>query len=136
MVFRALVVSVLLLAGSAPAFAADEAKIPLLTDLMKQPTYRAAWIGMLAGETPPAWIEDYAKSLDGPPSPSIPVMVGADPYTLGFTCKPNGCGDDQLYVLFSPGGAKAWGLLLTGQQKKWLGSPDQSIQNAVLSAIE
>ena len=136
MVFRALVVSVLLLVGSASAFAAEDGKAPLLADLMKQPTYRAAWLGMFAGETPPAWIEDYAKTLDGPPSPSIPVMVGADLYTLGFTCKPNGCGDEQLYVLFSPGGAKAWGLLLTGKQKKWLGSPDQSIQDAMLSAIE
>lgn len=127
---------VLLLAlGSAYAFAED-AKGPVLGDLMKLPQYRAAWIGMLAGETPPAWVDDYAKTLDGPPSPSIPVPVGDAVYTLGFTCKPGGCGDEQLYVLFTPSGAKAWGLLLTGKQKKWFGSPDQSVQDAVLGALE
>ena len=135
MVFRALVVSSLLLLGGASAFA-EQPKGPLLAELMKQPTYRAAWIGMFAGETPPAWIEDYAKTLDGPPSPSIAIPVGADSYTLAFTCKPGACGDDQLYVLFSPGGAKAWGLLLTGAEKKWLGSPDQSIQDAILNSFD
>ena len=128
---------VLLLAlGSAPAFAAEQPKGPLLAELMKQPTYRAAWIGMLAGETPPAWVDDYAKTLDGPPSPSIAIPVGADSYILGFTCKPNACDQEQLYVLFSPGGAKAWGLLLTAAGKKWLGSPDQSIQDAIANSLE
>jgi inhibitor of lysozyme (Ivy) len=133
--FRTLCVLALLLCG-ASAFGAEQPKGPRLGDLLKQPTYRAAWIGMLAGAAPPAWIEDYAKTLDGPPSPSIEIPVGADSYTLGFTCKPGACGDDQLYVLFSPGGAKAWGLLLTGTEKKWLGSPDQSIQEAILNSFE
>ena len=128
---------VLLLAlGSAPAFAAEQPKGPLLAELMKLPQYRAAWIGMLAGETPPAWVEDYAKTLDGPPSPSIAVPVGDDVYALGFTCKPGACGDEQLYVLFSPTGAKAWGLLLTAAGKKWLGSPDQPIQDAIANSLE
>jgi Inhibitor of vertebrate lysozyme (Ivy) len=128
---------VLLLAlGSASAVVAEDAKGPVLGDLMKLPQYRAAWIGMLAGETPPAWIEDFAKTLDGPPSPSIPIPIGDSVYTLGFTCKPGGCGDEQLYVLFSPSGAKAWGLLLAAKQKKWFGSPDQSVQDAVLGALE
>jgi len=124
-----------LLLGSASAFA-EGPKGPTLPELMKLPQYRAAWIGMLAGETPPAWVDDFGKTLDGPPSPSIPVPVGDAIYALGFTCKPGGCGDDQLYVLFSPSGAKAWGLLLTGKQRKWFGSPDQSIQDAFLSALE
>jgi hypothetical protein len=130
-----LLLALLLVLGSIPAFA-EEAKGPLLVDLMKLPSYRAAWISMLAGATVPPWVDDYAKTLEGPATPSIAVPVGDDAYTLGFTCKPNGCGDDQLYVLFSPSGAKAWGLLLTGKEKKWLGSPDKSIQDAFLSAIE
>jgi inhibitor of lysozyme (Ivy) len=136
MVFRALVVSSLLLLCSAFGFAAEQPKGPLLGDLLKLPQYRAAYIGMLAGETPPAWVDDFAKTLDGPPSPSIAVPIGDNVYTLGFTCKPGGCGDEQLYVLFSPSGAKAWGLLLTGAGKKWLGSPDQSIQDAIVNSFD
>ena len=56
MVFRALVVSFLLLLGSISAFAAEQPNGPLLGDLLKLPQYRAAWIGMLAGATPPAWV--------------------------------------------------------------------------------
>jgi hypothetical protein len=84
----------------------------------------------------PPWVEQYAKTFDGLAMPSIAVPVGGAAYTLGFTCQPNNCGDSQLYVLFSPSGAKAWGLLLTTKERKWLGSPDTSIEKAILSALE
>jgi hypothetical protein len=101
---------VLLLAmGSIPAFAVEGPEGPYLFDLMKQPAYRAAWSGMLAGETVPAWVEGYAKTLDGPATPSLDISVGDEAYTLAFTCKAHDCGDNQLYVLFSRGGAKGLG---------------------------
>jgi hypothetical protein len=130
------VLFVLVLALSSVAAVAEDTKGPILGDLMKLPAYRAAWVSMLAGATVPLWVEDYAKTLDGPATPSITVMVGDDAYTLGFTCQPNNCGDNQLYVLFSPNGAKAWGLLLTGKEKTWFGSPDESIRDTFLSGLE
>ena len=108
---------VMLVLSSVPAFAEDAPTGPTLADLMKVPTQRAAWFSMLAGETLPPWIQDFANTLDGPPTPSIPIQSGDDIYTLAFTCKPNECGDNQLFVLFSPGGARAWGLLVTGTDK-------------------
>jgi hypothetical protein len=126
----------LLAASSIPAFGAGTSKGPYLSDLMKQPAHRAAWYGMIAGETPPSWVEEFAKTLDGPPTPSIPVEANDETYTLAFTCKANACGENQLFVLFSPGGAKAWGLLVTGGEKKWLGAPDETIQKAILNALE
>lgn len=133
----ATILRVLLLAAACvPAVAADAPKGPYLADLMKLPAQRAAWYAMLAGETPPSWVEDFAKTLDGPPTPSIPLKAGDQIYTLGFTCKVNECGDNQLFVLFSRGGAKAWGLLLTGGQQKWLGAPDEAIKQAILSGID
>lgn len=132
--FRTLCFLALLL-GSASAFA-EQPKAPPLADLMKHPTYRAAWTGMLTGEAVPDWVEAYAKTLDGPAIPTIPIPIGSEIYMLGFTCQPNGCGDNQLYVLFSPSGGKAWGLLLTGSEKKWLGAPDQSIQDAILNSFD
>jgi hypothetical protein len=126
----------LLAAGSAGTFAADAPKGPYLSDLMKQPSHRAAWYGMLAGETPPPWVELYAKTLDGPPTPAITVKADGQDYTLAFTCKPGACEENQLFVLFSPGGAKAWALLATGGQTKWLGAPDESVQRAILGSIQ
>jgi hypothetical protein len=116
--------------------AAQDAKGPLLGDLLKQPTYRAAWLGMVAGETLPPWLDDYIKTFDGPAIPTIRIPVGPDAYTLGFTCKPGACDVEQLYALFSPSGAKAWGLLLTPAGKKWLGAPDQAVQDAILNSLE
>jgi hypothetical protein len=135
MLFRPLVIALLLLA-SLPALAAETPKGPVLGDLIKQPTYRAAWDGMLAGETVPDWITGYAKTFDGPPIPSIDMAVGNTSYELGFTCKPNECGTNQLYVLFTKGGARAWGLLLTGKEHRWLGYPNQDIQAAILSRVD
>jgi hypothetical protein len=39
-------------------------------------------------------------------------------------------------VLFSPDGKRAWGLLITGQQRGWLGKPDAAIQAAIQSGVE
>ena len=133
---RVLLLVLLFAMGSVCAFAADAPKGPYLSDLMKRPSNRAAWYGMLAGETLPPWVELYAKTLDGPPTPAITVNAAGQDYTLAFTCKPNACGDNQLFVLFSASGAKAWGLLMTSDQKKWLGAPDEDIQEAILSGIQ
>lgn len=131
-----LLLVVLLAMSGAPAFAVDAPKGPYLSELMKQPSQRAAWYGMLAGETAPSWVEDYAKTMDGPPTPSIAIEANDQNYTLAFTCKANECAENQLYVLFSPGGAKAWGLLITAGQHQWFGAPDKAIQDAILSGIE
>ena len=66
----------------------------------------------------------------------VRVEANGETYTLAFTCKPNECGDNQLFVLFSPSGAKAWGLLQIGNEKKWFGAPDKNVQDAILSAID
>jgi hypothetical protein len=135
MMLRSLILALLLL-GSAPAANAAEADGPYLFDLLKQPTYLAAWNGMLAGEQVPPWVAKYAKTFDGPSSPSKQVLVGAETYTLAWVCKAHDCGDNQLHVLFSPNGKRAWGLLITGQQRSWLGKPDAAIQAAIQSGIE
>jgi hypothetical protein len=132
----AIFIALLLAASCVPSFAADPPKGPSLGELMKQPANRAAWYGMFAGATPPQWVDEYAKTLDGPPTPSIAVEANGETYTLAFTCKPNECGDNQLFVLFSLSGAKAWGLLLMGNEKKWFGAPDKNVQDAILSGID
>ena len=132
----AVFIALLLAASCAPSFAADPPKVPSLGELMKQPANAAAWYGMFGGETPPHWVDEYAKTLDGPPTPSIAVEANGESYTLAFTCKPNECGDNQLFVLFSPSGAKAWALLVIGNEKKWFGAPDKNVQEAILSGID
>ena len=124
-----------LLAWSLPALAVERAKGPPMGDLLKVPIYIYAWQGMMAGETPPDWVSEYTTTLDGPPVPSIPVPLDGEIYTLGFTCKPNECDTNQLYVLFAPEGRDAWGLLESPGGLSWLGGPDDRIQKALLGAL-
>jgi hypothetical protein len=134
-----LCVILLLLFGNAPSVAAQESKGPHLSDLMRQPSYRESWKAMLAGETAPLpdWVASYATTLDSPPTPLADVPVGSQTYTLAFTCKPNECGDNQLFVLFAPAGRHAWGLLLAGGgEPRWLGKPDDDIKRSILRAVE
>lgn len=126
-------IPVLLLVFAAPASAED--KGPVLSALMKQQSYVYAWDGMMSGETPPPWVTAYAKSLDGPPVPTIPVPLDGETYTLGFICKANDCEDNQLYVLFAPKARDAWGLLVSPDGISWLGRPNERIQDAVRSGL-
>ncbi len=136
----------LLLVSSAPALAAEgtkapsapatqAAKGPVMGALLRLPKYIYAWQGMMAGETPPQWVKDYALTLDGPPVPTIPVPLDGEIYTLGFTCKPNDCETHQLFVLFAPEGRDAWGLLASPGGVSWLGKPDERIQKAIDGAL-
>ncbi|MEE8633258.1 MAG: Ivy family c-type lysozyme inhibitor [Methyloceanibacter sp.] len=126
----------LVLFGSAPAYAEDATK-PYLPDLLKKASYLNAWNGMLASESVPAWVKNYAKSFTGPATPSKNVAVSGEPYTLAWVCKAHDCGDNQLYVLFAPGAKQAWGLMiLNGDNRSWLGRPDTAIQAAILSGVE
>ncbi|HMK40677.1 MAG TPA: Ivy family c-type lysozyme inhibitor [Methyloceanibacter sp.] len=130
MIIRRLVLAVLLLAAPA-ADALD--KDPYLFDMLKEPTYLAAWKAMLAGEHVPSWVANYAKTFDGPSNPSKTVQLGGKDYLLAFVCKAHDCGDNQLFALFAPAGKQAWGLLVGGSNEQWLGKPDASIQAAIKS---
>ena len=118
------------------ARAQESAKGPVLGELLKVPKYIYAWQVMMSGETPPEWVKTYTATLDGPPTPTIPVSLDGEIYTLGFTCKPNNCENNQLYVLFAPEGRDAWAMLATPETGvTWLGRPDQRIQDAITGAL-
>lgn len=128
----------LLLFVSSPAIAQEPGGPgPVLGDLLKKPAYFAAWQALVAREAQLDWIIEYTATLNGPPVPNIPVPIDGQTYTLGFTCKPNECGDNQLYVLFAPDGSKAWGLMATAQTGiVWLGYPDDRIQGAINGVLK
>jgi Inhibitor of vertebrate lysozyme (Ivy) len=126
----------LLLLFCSPAAVAAEQPGPPLSELMAQPAYVTAWKTMLGPDLVPDWVKSYAETLDGPPTPSIKVPVSGDTYTLGFTCKAQDCGGNQLYVLFAPQAKRAWGLLITGESHRWFGHPEPPIQQAILGRVE
>jgi hypothetical protein len=125
-----------LLLSCSPSLAQD-ATGPVLGELLKKPAYFNAWETMLQGEQTPDWLKDYTQTLNGPPTPSIPVVIDHQTYSLAFTCKPNECEQFQLFVLFAPDGSKAWALEgspLTGVN--WFGEPDDRIRAAITAALQ
>ena len=131
--FTRLLLVFAMLGTSAPALAADGG--PPLVELMLRPNYLTAYKAMIGTTTVSPWVADFAKTLDGPPTPSTDLLAGGTIYTLGFTCKPNECADYQLFVLFTGDGSRAWGLLLEGEKQTWLGEPDDKVKEAILSRV-
>jgi len=115
--------------------ATEPSEGPVMGQLLKLPKYIYAWQNMMAGETPPEWVKEYSTMHDGPPTPSIPVALDGEIYTLGFTCKPNACETNQLYVLFAPEGRDAWAMLAQPSGITWIGRPSQRIQDAIHGAL-
>jgi hypothetical protein len=104
---------------------------PYLTDLLKQPAYRAAWNTMLRSGNAPAWLKRGGVEM---PATSVGKYLAAE------TCKPHDCPPNDFHVLFAPDGRQAWGLLLSGghpdlngemegQNKTWFGNPSDDIKS-------
>jgi len=131
---RARLLLALFLLGAAPALAEDA---PYLPELMKNPAYRTAWANMIKGEQVPLWVNKFGGTFNATGSPVTSVPVAGQPYTLAWICEPHNCGDSQIYVLFAPEARQAWGLLITGGDKRsWLGKPDAAVQAAILSGVQ
>ncbi len=115
-----------------PAFAG-----PYLFELLQIKGYSKGFNTLLAHEKAlPAWVTTFAKTMNGVASPSEDLNVAGADYVYATVCKPHDCGGNMLYVVFSFGGAPAYGLLqetgLDGRTKtRLLGQPDKAIEQAL-----
>jgi hypothetical protein len=108
-----------------------------LFDLLKQQPYLESWNAMLSHERVEPWLSRYAKSKDGPASPSKSINLDGEAYLLTNVCKTHDCGDNMFYVVFAPHGTHAWGLLLTNQSnEKWVGNPSGRIRDVLKGATK
>lgn len=105
---------------------------PSLYDLLKEPAYRTAFEQMLGGEAVAPWITTFVETGNGVTAPSTPVTVEGQDDIVAWVCKPHDCGDNQLYVLFSPGAATAWAMLKVAQaEPTWFGAPSAAAKEAL-----
>jgi len=104
-----------------------------LFDLLAKPTYRKAWNTLFLGEEDvDDWLAQYSKTKNGPAGVGKMVAVGDAQYQVNTVCKTHECGDNQFYVLFSPNGDRAWGLLLIDREReRFFGNPDEEKKNAL-----
>ncbi len=112
---------------------AASAQSRYLFDLLKNEPYHTAWTTMFAGEKGLSpWLRDYQKTQVALEMPSKTVTINDQSYTSLFVCKMHECGPNQFYVLFSPQGDKAWGLLKPAG--RWFGKPDPAIKDALMKS--
>jgi hypothetical protein len=129
---KLLLVSLMMVLGSAPAFAG-----PYFSQLLEIKAYRAAYTKMLAGANHlPAWLVTFNKTGSAVETPSRDLQIGDDSYSVTTACKPHDCGGNMLVVMFDLTGDNAWGLLTEddydGKGKQTLlGKPDAAIADAL-----
>lgn len=126
----------LLLLASASFISKSAVADEYLFDLLSKPEYSKSWNVLIRNEkNVDAWLAKYNKTKDGPTSPAKILTLTDGSYKLGNVCKTHDCGDNEFYVLFSPNGATAWGLLVTNvTTKRFFGNPDNEKKTALHEA--
>ncbi|ACI50908.1 Inhibitor of vertebrate lysozyme [Gluconacetobacter diazotrophicus PA1 5] len=106
---------------------------PQTADLLLEAPYRQAYVAM---QRFPDWIRRGRATS----APSSQVTMDGQTYIVGHLCQPHDCGNNQLDIVFAPGGRAAWGLLHTRTDEShpflqsWLGAPDEKMQALLLRA--
>jgi Inhibitor of vertebrate lysozyme (Ivy) len=123
----------MLAAFAGPAAPARATEAPQTVDLLLDAPFRQAYVAM---QRFPDWI----RRAHATSSPSRQVTLDGQTYTLGHLCQPHDCGNNQLDIVFAPGGHAAWGLLHTRTDENhpflqsWLGQPDEKMQALLMQA--
>ena len=129
--FVALLAASMAAATSGTAFAEE-----YLYDVLARPGYLKSWNALLRAEKQlDPWLAQYARTSNGPTAPGVTVTLGGTRYQIHNVCKAHDCGDNRFYVLFAPGGARAWGLLLKKEKdERFFGNPGEEKKDALRTA--
>ena len=116
-----------------------------LPDVLEKPNYLKSWNSLISNvENVDYWLANYSKTKNAVSTPSKLVTLSDGTYQINFLCKPHDCANNKFFVLFSPNGSKAWGLLLkitydkneteiTSQTTSYFGNPDEEKEHALLA---
>ena len=130
------VLSVLAILSAGTPLQAGEGEY--LSDTLKKPAYRRAMAAMLRGERGlPAWVAWMTRDGSHVDTPATMREVNGTTYQLNHACKPHDCGDNQMEVMFAPGGRQAWAVLVVaGKPARFFGAPDQAQGKALSQEVE
>ena len=98
-----------------------------LSEIVSKAPHKKAYAEMLV-------FPDWVSKAQGTATPVEIVSADGKDFTVGHMCKPQDCADNQLSVVFSDDGKKAWGLLATLStdgttfNKQFLGNPDSVVE--------
>jgi hypothetical protein len=126
--------------GVASLFEAARAAAPLpyLFDQLKKPAYKASLDTIMRGQSKlPRWIGIFLKTKNGVANPGTEVTVEGQQFELYSVCEPHNCGENFLYVLYTPGGDHAFALVTQdGKVLTVLGNPSPAQRQALMAATQ
>lgn len=124
-----LLVSLTMLAG-APAVAATKTA-PSASELATTASFAPAYRDI-------AQLPNWVRTAHATSTPVEKQTIDGVTYLQGFMCKPHDCHDNQLQMIFSQDGTKAWGLWsrrLHGHLYQMvLGDPPPALTGALMAA--
>ena len=85
-----------------------------LTDMLKRPAYAKAVEALLqGGKGLPAWTRQIVqRGGNYVDPPATYAEIAAEQYQLNNACEAQDCIDNQIEIMFAPGGGQAWGALV------------------------
>jgi hypothetical protein len=115
------------LAGAMLASAAAAAD-PMVTtdDLLKDPKFKAAYLGALGPKAKEKWLATMSNS-----GLVRQESVGGQAYQVATPCKPHDCGDNNLLLLYSPAKGVVYGKLFEKGRSTPIGQPDAAMSAAL-----
>jgi hypothetical protein len=120
------------------AFAsAKGAELAYLWDVITKPAYKQSLHAIVVGQPIDPWVKGLLAGDDGVSGPGKDVTIGRDKFELYNACQPHNCGGNFLYVLFTPGGGKAWAVFTKeGKIARYYGDPDAAKQLVLKDAAK
>jgi len=83
-----------------------------LFDVLKDPKYLSSWNGLFKDEVGvDDWLDNYAKSGDGPSGYGENVFIAGREYLIRNVCKTHDCGSNYFVVALPVDGTDALGVL-------------------------
>jgi hypothetical protein len=118
---------------------AAAADAPYLTDAIRTPAYLRALTALLKSspKLPPWTRQELSRSGNYVGTPATYATMGGAKYELFFTCKAHDCNENNLEIMFAPGGVQAWGaIVVDGRSPSYLGGPDVAQQATLNAALQ
>ena len=111
---------------------------PWTGECLGKPAYRESWNALFRGEkNVDVWLTHCAKVPGPRNTPRGTVYLGGIPYLADYVCKVHDCGANLFIILYTPNGAKAWGLLWKDHtNERFFGKPDDEKKHALRALLK
>ena len=120
-----------------PTAWAAEPSGPYLSEQLNKSVYNETFNALLKGQDAiEPWLQGYLEDRNGVEYPGERRVVGGKMVELYEVCRPHNCPGNVIYVVFEPGGTRAWALFTKDDgTSRFFGNPDEQMQAALRANV-